>query len=159
MSAVLKPALQVTIQRERYSDALCQELLPLLHENWVRTESLIAEEPIDPAWEKYKKLDELDMVACFTARRDGVLIGYAIVFHSHTMHHKTMISGHGDLIYVKSERGLGRVVFGLLDASEDYLRSKGTKYHGWFVRKGSRFYKLLQSRGYVDDEIVMERKL
>jgi GNAT superfamily N-acetyltransferase len=149
----------ISIQRERYSDALCQELLPLLRDNWVRTESYISELEIDPAFKKYKKLDEMDMVTCITARRDGALVGYAIFFDNFSLHHQTVHTGHGDMIYVKDEAGLGRTAFRLLDAAEAHLRAKGVRYMGWFVRTGSRFYMILKSRGYVDDEIVMEKKL
>jgi hypothetical protein len=157
VNAQLKPA--VTVQRERYSEALCAELLPLLKDNWVRTKSYIGELEINPDFEKYKKLDALDMVTCITARRHGVLVGYAIFFDNFSLHHRTVHTGHGDMIYVKEERGLGRVVFDLLEASEAHLRAKGVWCHGWFVHKDSAFYRILKSRGYVDDEIVMEKKL
>jgi hypothetical protein len=157
MNAQLKP--EITVQRERYSEALCQELLPLLKDNWVRTESLIGAEPMDPAWDKYQKLDEMDLVECITARRNGELVGYIIYFLSLNMHHKTVRSAHGDLLYVKRDPGLGRVVFALIDAAEMSMRARGIKYVGWFVQKGSRVRKILESRGYIDDEIVMEKKL
>jgi hypothetical protein len=157
MNARLKP--QITIQRERYCDAFAAELLPLLKDNWVRTESYIGELEIDPAFEKYKKLDELDMVTCFTARREGLLVGYVIYFTNLSLHHRTVRTGHGDMIYVREEPGLGRVVFDLLDAAEADLRGRGALYIGWFVRQGGKLHQLLKRRGYAEDELVMEKRL
>jgi hypothetical protein len=150
---------RVSIQRERYSDALCAELLPLLKDNWVRTESYIGELEIDPAFEKYKKLDEMDMVTCFTARSGGVLVGYVIYFTNFSLHHKTVKTGHGDMIYVREARGLGTVVFRLLDAAETDLRARGVVYMGWFVHKDGKLHQILKKRGYKEDELVMEKKL
>jgi hypothetical protein len=157
MSAILKP--KITIQRERYSEALCQELLPLLKDNWVRTESYIGELDVDPAWDKYQRLDALDMVVCFTARLAGLLVGYVIYFTNFSLHHRTVKTAHGDMIYVKDMTGLGRVVFALLTAAEEDLRARSVMYIGWFVHQDSVIRRILESRGYVADELVMEKKL
>jgi hypothetical protein len=157
MNAQIRP--QVTIARERYSEALCAELLPLLQDNWVRTESYIGELAIDPNFEKYQKLDAMDLVTCVTARLGGRLVGYAIYFTSYSLHHKTVKTGHGDMIYVKDEPGFGQIVFDLLKECERLLRAQGVVYMGWFVHRESRIHAILKSRGYVDDEIVMEKKL
>ena len=157
MNAQLKP--ELIVQRERYSEALCAELLPLLEDNWVRTESYIGELKIDPDFGKYQKLDAMDLVTCVTARFGGVLVGYSIFFTNFSLHHKTVKTGHGDMIYVKNEPGLGRAVFLLINESERILKEKGVIYMGWFVHKGSRIQRILESRGYVPDELVMEKKL
>jgi hypothetical protein len=157
MNAIVKP--KVTIVRERYSQRLCEELLPLLKKNWVRTESYIGGLEVDPDFERYKRLDAMDMVTCVTARIEGLLIGYAIYFTSFSSHHKTVKTGHGDMIYVEDEPGMGHIVFDLLKECERLQRAANVFCTGWFVRKESRFYAILRSRGYVDDEIMMEKKL
>jgi hypothetical protein len=152
-------ATRVSIQRERYSEALCQELLPMLQDNWVRTESYIGDLPIDPAFDKYQKLDAMDLVTCVTARRARELVGYAIFFTSFSLHHKSVKTGHGDMIYVKQDAGLGRVVFAMLDECERLLRVSQVRFMGWFVHKDSKIHRILASRGYREDELVMEKRL
>lgn len=149
----------VFVQRERYSPELIAEMLPLLEENWVRSESYIGELPLDPDFEKYRKLDALDMVKCFTARRGGELVGYVVYFTAFSLHHRTVKSAHGDIVYVKADLGLGRVVFLLLEAAEATMRAEGVQYCGWFVHQDGRARQILERRGYKADELVMEKKI
>jgi hypothetical protein len=157
MNAQLKPS--ITIQRERYSDALCAELLPLLKENWIKSESYKSELPVDPAFDKYQLLDKADLVLCITAREAGVLIGYTITFMNFSLHHKAVFVGHGDMIYVEDGQGRGRVALKLLRESERLMKARGVTYMGWFVNRGSKIHKLLLAVGYKDDEVVVEKRL
>ena len=157
MNAQVKP--QVTIGVERYSDALIEEMKPLLKRNWWRSESHTHDFDLDPNFETYKRMDAAGKLLALFARLEGRLVGYIVYFVAPSTHHKTILAAHGDIIYVEDEPALARVAGELLERSEAMLREQGVQVIGWFTNSGSRLHRLLKVKGHKDDEIVTEKWL
>lgn len=150
----------VFIQRERYSDALAQEILPLLRQNWRESESYKPEIEIDPDFARYRYLDEHDMLLVYTARCASRLVGYAIWYVVTSFNYKGFKDGglksaHGTALYVEPDwRGHGAQ---LLRQSEGVLRARGIQRFYWFVPPASYLRKILEACGYAADEVLMEK--
>jgi GNAT superfamily N-acetyltransferase len=157
VNAQLKPS--ITIQAEHYSDAFWAELLPMIRTNWEASPSYMPEFPIDPDLARYRQLDSLGRLLCLSARENGRLIGYSVMILNFAMHHRTVICGFGDVIYVEEGRGRAHVAADLIRASREWARSKGARRLAWWVEPDSPLKKILQSLGFASDEVLMEQVL
>jgi GNAT superfamily N-acetyltransferase len=146
-----------SIQQEHYSEAICTEMLPLVQRNWRESTSYEEGLEADPDFARYKRLDDAGMCLCLTARAEGRLVGYVVFIVSTSTHHKTVLCGAGDALYLEPEfRGHAAE---LLRQAEQMLRARGVRRLGWPVDEGSPLRKLLKSFDFHDDEIVMEKVL
>jgi GNAT superfamily N-acetyltransferase len=147
------------IAQERYSERLWRELMPLAQRNWEASPSFETEIPVDPDEQRYAVADQVGRCVCMVARSEGVIAGYAVFFVGTSTHHRTMLCGYGDSIYVEPEHQGSGLASRLLAKCEDRLREMGVKRIGWTVDVGSAIHELLNAAGYGDDEIVVEKVL
>lgn len=61
-----------TFQWERYT-AISAEVLPLMRRHWAEIE---VKDTLDPDFERYFAMDRAGIIRIFTARSNGVLVGY-----------------------------------------------------------------------------------
>lgn len=154
----------VTIQKEPFDLVLFDEMLPLCQKCW--NESTVAKGEtcafygerdfqIEPALERYQGLS--DRLVIVTLRDDGELKGYVVGFSYQAMHHKKIVGGIGDSMYLEPDyRSYTAVV---AERFEKELRGLGVQIIGWPVTPDGPLHKVLQARGYVGDDIVMEKRL
>jgi len=147
----------ITYQRERHSDTLCAELLPLLRANWRESPSYEVGLDVDPDFPRYAQLDQADVLLCFTARQGEELIGYVIYIVTPSRRHRTVLCGYGEALYLKPDfRGHAPE---LLRTAHTALIKRGVSRLGWMVNEGSTLHQLLVACGFYPDEIMMEKKL
>lgn len=156
----------VTIQKESFSDTLCQEILPLAQKCWdegteIKGETCSYHEyrrgvQIDPDFASYQRLETARALALFTMR-DTALVGYIVAYTYRSPHHKKLIVANADSIYVENPyRGHSPVMIGML---LEALKAMGAISVGWAVSKDSPMYELLCALGFVGDEVIMEKLL
>lgn len=156
----------VTINKEKFGDALYQELLPLAQKCWEESTELKAETcafygerdfQIDPDLDQYRKLDESGALVIITVRDGTEIKGYVSGFTYRAIHHKKIIGAIGDTIYVDPEyRSYAGV---LIDKFLDEMRERKVQIVGWPVTPDGYVYQLLKGRKFVGDDIVMELRL
>lgn len=147
----------VTFQHERYSEAFCKELLPLIKANWRESSSYEAGIEVDPSFPRYQKLDAADVCVCFTARDDGKLVGYVVYIVTASRKHRAVLCGFGEALYMGPEhRGHGPQ---LLTAAHQALIARGVRRLGWLVDEGSTLQQYLIACEFYRDEVMMEKKL
>lgn len=141
-----------TYQREIVS-AVMNEIKPMLadHQAEIATWQDI---PLMPDYETYLKADALGIVRLFTARRDK-LIGYAVFFVG-SLHYKTTLQAHGDLIFVIPEYRGKLVGNHLLDYSIARLKAEGMKLIRQPVMHTLDFGPLLVRKGFRPTETIYE---
>jgi len=152
------------IVREPFSDELLKEVLPLAQRSWEENTALKGERcayfgrrdfQIEPDVECYRTLATAGVLVIITAREEGVLVGYAMGYLNRSAHHRSILCGYGDSIYLEpAYRGHGAA---LLRAIERELKEGGAIALGWPATQDSPLYALLKSFGYVGDDIVMEK--
>lgn len=146
------------LEQEHYSESLRRELLPHLQANWRESPSYEPGIEADPDWERYKLLDEAGAVLCVTCRNDAdMLLGYIIVLAFRSMHHRTIYCAQGDAFYVLPEHRHHAAA--LYRHAEDLLVQGGVTRIGWPVVFNSPLHELLVSLGFVEDEMLLEKRL
>lgn len=89
------------IQAERFADIIPE--LHILHErHWSETESYMAGVPMNPDYERAKKLERNGVLLQCTARKDGDLVANMRVYIGTSIHTQTLYC-HEDTFYVLPE--------------------------------------------------------
>lgn len=157
---------EVTISRESFSPELFAELLPLAQKCWEESTVQKADScayygerefQIAPNLEIYQQLEGNGALVIMTLRDGGKLHGYAVGFAYKSLHHKPILGGVTDTFYVEPDyRSYSPV---MVEKFEGAMRELGVNIIGWPTQEGGPVYELLKARGYVGDDVVMEKRL
>lgn len=157
--------MSVVIEKEPLTGELFNELLPLAQRCWAESTEIKGKTcafygerdfQIEPDMEQYQKLSEMGALVIVTLRDKG-LRGYVSGFTYRALHHKKIIGAIGDTMYVEPEyRSYGAIV---VDKFLEEMESMGVQIVGWPVSPDGYIYELLKARGFVGDDIVMEKRL
>ncbi len=152
---------------EAFTRDLAEEIVPLGQQSWDECSEIKKETcayhgqrglQIDPDIDQYLYLADHQSLIAMTLRDErDVLRGYALVILYRSLHLKTELCGNVDTFYVQPDhrRSMPR----LMSAIEEALRERGVSIIGWPVTMTGKLYEILQRRGYIADDVVMELKL
>lgn len=152
---------------EQFTRVLADEIVPLGQQSWDECSEIKKDTcayhgqrglQIDPDIDQYLYLAEHQSLIAMTLRDDGdVLRGYALLILYKSLHLKTELCGNVDTFYVQPacRRSMPRFI----SAIEETLRERGISIIGWPVTMTGKMFEILQRRGYIADDVVMELKL
>lgn len=145
----------ITFQREQ-AHACFEEAIPLL--NLYRQEiAYYADYDLDPEFAKYAELEKAGIVRAYTAREDGVLIGFALFFFNSHLHFKTKIFAIHDLLYIIPEkRGFGHK---FIKWCEKELIRDGADVIYFFVNGNFNYSPILRRCGYTHADDLYTRRI
>jgi len=154
------------IELEPYSPELFAEILPLAQKCWEESTEFKAEScafygdrdfQIEPDLDTYARLARLELLTLVTLRTQGKLVGYLTGFIHKALHHKHIQCAVVDSVYIEpSYRVYGPVV---AERFEKEMVSKGVQVISWPVHPNGPIHEVLKTRGYVGDDVVMEKRL
>lgn len=107
-----------------------REIEPLLEEHW--KEIALNKEIIklNPDWEGYARLDGINALRIYTARKDDKLIGYFVVMVSKSLHYRDHLFANNDIIFLTKAARKGLTGVKLIKYAIDSLAAEGiTKLH------------------------------
>ncbi len=113
----------------------------------------------NPDWEKYYRLEELNVLRIYTVRDEGNLAGYAVFYVSQHMQYMDSIQAVQDLIYLKPEyrkTGYGKAFIKWIDSE---LEQEGVDIISHHTKSAKSFAPLLESLGYIETDIIYSKKL
>lgn len=157
----------IDIKIEPLTDELFAEILPLAQACWNESTELKGEHCayygdrdflIEPDVDQYKTLQAAGGLVIVTARGEGVLVGYLIGILYRSLHHRHITCALGDSMYLKPEYRFTHAG-AVANLFERTLTDIGIGIIGWPAHRSSPLYDFLQSRGYVEDDTVMEKRL
>jgi hypothetical protein len=151
--------MNLTIQQEHYTEAFIGELKPLVIRNWHESESYKPDIEVDPDWERYRIMDEKGVLICLSARMSGALVGYAVYFVMTSLHHKTILCGQGDALYVEPGTGRGSIGRNLIRTMLAMLTQRGVKRVGVHAPPGSMLADWYEALDFTRDEVILEKVL
>jgi GNAT superfamily N-acetyltransferase len=112
--------------------------------------------PLQPDWEFYRRSP---IVRVFTARADGVLIGYGVFFISKNKHYMSSLQAVQDILFVSPEYR-GRMVGPRLIAfCEECMKEEGVQCIYQHTKRAHNFGPLLGSMGYEEIETIWAKRL
>lgn len=149
----------LSFQLESYDDVI-EEIEPLLKRHWEEI-ALYPDIKLDPNYQFYRAANQGGALLIYTARLDGVLIGYAIYFvrpsHPHYQGHGWAVS---DIIMVMPEHRTVGVAYGLFNLVECDLRDrKISVMHTNTKTAHPQLAKFLEARGHAKIEISYALRL
>lgn len=152
---------------EPFTRELSEEIIPLGQQSWDECSEIKKDTcayhgqrglPIDPDIDQYLYLQANNSLVAMTLRDDeNVLRGYALLILYKSLHLKTELCGNVDTFFVQPEHRLSMPRF--MSKIEDTLRDRGISIVGWPVTRTGKLYEILQRRGYIADDVVMELKI
>lgn len=154
------------IEREPFSHELFDELLPYFRKCWKESTDFKGESCayfgdrdflIEPDREAYERLAAQGALVVITMRKDGTVQGYVVGFLYTALHHKGILCAIGDSIYIEPEYRAH--TWAVAKRFEKEMTDLGAKILGWPVHFQGPVYDILKAKGYVGDDIVMEKRL
>lgn len=151
--------MQVDYAREGYADVL-GEIGPLLENHWQEV-AFYPDIPLSPDWAAYEATDRAGCLRVYTARLEGVLIGYCVVFVRQGIHYTTCLEASEDLLFIAPHFRKGRVGIGLIKFTDDQLRAEGVQLIKRHVKidPALNFGPLLERMGYDPIDQIYGKRL
>lgn len=100
------------------------EVLEMAHLHWCETESYRHGQGFNPDRERYMQYEKMGIYHLFTARDDGLLIGYGGVYIMKSMHTQKLIATEDTYFIVPAYRK-GRIGLNLFKTMETFLKESG----------------------------------
>lgn len=138
---------------------LKDELEPLIKKHWEEIALNKDKIKLNPDWDTYYKLEDLEMLHCYTARKDNVLVGYFTVVITKGLHYVDYKFGACDIIFISPEYRKGRAGANLIKYVEQDLNSKGVSVLAINTKVHAPFDKLLQKLDYSLIERIYSKNI
>ena len=135
----------ITYQRETMDEVLndIQQRLP----EHLEELAVYKEFDADPDLDKYRILENQQMIVCMTARANNVLVGYMVdIIYPH-MHYKTMIVASNDFHYIVPEYR-AKCARGLTKAIEKFEKACGVYVRTTRVTPKNKAHRFDEAVGY-----------
>jgi hypothetical protein len=154
------------IEKEILTEQLYSEILPLARKCWEEGTRNKGEScayygerdfAVEPDFPEYLNLAARDALLLLTLRDGEVLKGYALGILYGSLHHKGIRCGFGDSVYIEPD--CRSFTTALINRFEAEFKAAGAHIIGWPVHINGPVYGILKARGYVGDDIVMEKRL
>ena len=85
---------------------------------------------LNPDWEGYARLDSINALRIYTARKDDELMGYFVVIVSKSLHYRDHLFANNDIIFLTKPARKGLTGVKLIKYAIDSLAAEGiTKLH------------------------------
>lgn len=143
-------------QAEAIKDVL-DEAIPLLEKHWMEV-AHFKDIPLEPNYERYHALENLNLAKLYTARtEDGKLVGYAVFFVMPHIHYQSMQLAQCDIVFIeKKNRGYGSAFFQFCD---DCLQKDGVNVVAHHVKSKHNFSFMLERSGYELMDLIYVKRL
>lgn len=148
---------------EKLEDCM-EEIKPILrHEHWEEV-GHYKDIPIDMQWDKYKTIQEMGKLRCFTIRsplneefKETVLMGYAFYIVDKHLHYKETTVANQDILYVrKPYRGIGKSFIAWCD---EQLKNEGVVTVTQHIKPWFDWGHMAEKLGYEKAETIWSRRL
>ena len=113
-------------------------------------------QPLDPDFAAFLRLEREGKLKVFSARDDGVLVGYAVFVVAYMLHYKTVLTADLDLMFLSKPHRAGMIGFKLFKFARQALIDMGCQRIRWRTKTAQSFGVLLERMGAVETERVYE---
>ena len=145
-------------QRETSSN-LWEEIFPLLQKHYDEI-AKFKDIALAPDIDTYNAIELAGNLRCYTVRKDGEIIGYAVFMVHHNLHYRNSLQAVQDVVYLDQAHRGGRTGLKLLRYAEDRLKSEGVEIVMHHVKpEHPALGTLLEFMGYEVIDIVYARKI
>lgn len=142
------------------SELLCecvQEVAPLLelHHRELMQQSI----PLYPRWDDYALLERMGRYTVFTARDNGLLVGYSAFYVDRHMHSAGFTFARNDVFYIREDHRGGMTAMRFLRYTHEQLKGLGAQHIGYLCKFHNNLAALLHRLGFEDEEKFVGRMI
>ena len=148
----------VSFSEEVFDDDLISEMMPLLLEHKEEV-CVYSDFVLDPNWDMYKKACEMKMMRTYTARDEGVLIGYVLFIVSFNPHYGAVLQAEQDALYISPDHRGRLLGLQLIKYADNELTEIGVNLVVHHVKVAKDFSPILERLGYSMTKKIYERRL
>jgi len=143
---------------EAITDSLIDEITPILevHRNELQS---FKDMQLNPNWDVYRAIQEINKLMCLVAREDNEIVGYAIFVIDKNLHYKDFTFAVEDVFYIVGDKRGSRIAVNLIRKSEKILKEMGVDvitHHAKFINS---FAPFLEKLGYKKTETMLAKRL
>ena len=131
------------------------EIKPLLEMHW-REIAHYQDIELNPDWEFYQTNPA---VRVFTARDNGILIGYGVFFIGPNRHYKQSIQAVQDILFIHPKYRGGRTGYRLITFCDEQARAEGAQVIYHHTKIEHDFGALLEHIGYERVDFIYGHRL
>jgi GNAT superfamily N-acetyltransferase len=119
-------ATRTTFQRESLSDGLKADLAPLMAAHWAEV-APYRDIALDVDWPLYDAIERAGALRVYTARREGVILGYASFIVRPHLHYRQHVYATCDALYLLPEERGHTLAARLIGYAAESLKGEGTR--------------------------------
>lgn len=136
-----------------------REIEPLLMEHW--NEIALNKDIIklNPDWREYARLDEINALRIYTARKDDELMGYFVIIVSRSLHYKDHLFANNDIVFLTKPARKGLTGFKLIKFAIESLKAEGVSKLHINTKTHQPFDPILERLGFEEIETVFSKVL
>ena len=138
--------------QQEFLDSVVEEAKGLLESHWDEIALNKDKIKINPDWDTYYALQEQGKLDIFTARDEGVLVGYFVVFVSPHIHYKDHLFAKNDLLYLAPSHRKGFTGVKLIKFAEKMLKEDGVSVLVVNTKNHKPFHKLMKFLGFTSED-------
>lgn len=147
-----------TFQRETFDEAY-PDAGPLLLKHWAEISSN-PDIALDVDVDAYRQSENAGMLRIYTARDEGVMVGYVAVLVHRGLHYRQSLQATQDVFYVDPAHRGRMLGFRLLRFMEDQLKAERVQIIYQHVKiKHPALGALLERIGYTATETIYSRRI
>ena len=139
--------------QQEFLHSVQDDIKPLLEEHWEEVALNKDKIKINPDWEAYFSLESQGKLDIFTARDEGVLVGYFVVFVYPHIHYKDHLFAKNDLIYLSPSHRKGFTGIRLIKFAEKCLKEDGVSVLVVNTKNHKPFHKVMQFLGFTPEDV------
>ena len=143
--------------KQEFLDSVVLDAGVLLEEHWEEVALNKDKIKVNPDWSAYYTLEEQGKLKIFTARYEGILIGYFVVFVSPHIHYKDHLFANNDLIYLSPKYRKGFTSVKLIKFAEKCLKDDGVSVLVINTKNHKPFHKLMKFLGFSPSETLYSK--
>lgn len=166
--------MSITYQVEPLDQQLIWEITPLIQEHWEEIASHKDIQLLEPDWDRYMTLYDLDMLRIFTVRdwpspddcapiahhERGALVGYFVTIVTHHLHYPSLTYGINDVLYLHDAYRGSTIGYRMMKlAMDDLKKGCGVDILVVHMKVKHEFRALLQRLGFQLTEENWEARL
>ena len=135
----------------------------MLRDQWEEIAAYKDKVPLDPDYDRYRKMEAAGQLLICTARDDGKLVGYSAYFVHRGIHYSQNIVATNDVFYISPEyrirRAHGRMLIAaaLLDYAEEKLKALGVSVISIHIKLWKDWSPLAERQGYARVEFIHQK--
>jgi GNAT superfamily N-acetyltransferase len=137
----------ITYQQE-FLDSCADEAKVLLENHWKEIALNKDKIKLNPDWEAYANLEVNGVLRIFTARDNGVLVGYFVVFVHRHIHYKDHLFANNDVLFLSEEYRKGFTGIRLIKFAEGCLKSDGVSVLNINTKIHKPFDPIMERMGF-----------